>query len=284
MVRKPLRAVRLAPSDPHSALRKPARVMPVRRAEPLRLTPLQLKNPLMRGAYERLGQLVSHRGKHLRRLDSVNGDRRTRVEVFSALERVREQLLVRLDLPTGVLGYFDMDTKGGQFVLNTQRGIAEDAGVSAPVLCRLLKTLDIAGYVYRRFERIRLEERDENGLHMVRTRVLVRFTKLFWQDLGLRYVYERVRKAAKKRREAQLRELGQRRLADMERYSQEQHRREVSRQRWQAKEARQASSDMTPASSTGTRSPKVAPVKVTRTTGEDVLKALGKLMANKPGG
>jgi hypothetical protein len=238
----------------------------------------------MRGAYERLGQLVSHRGKHLRRLDSVNGDRRTRVEVFSALERVREQLLVRLDLPTGVLGYFDMDTKGGQFVLNTQRGIAEDAGVSAPVLCRLLKTLDIAGYVYRRFERIRLEERDENGLHMVRTRVLVRFTKLFWQDLGLRYVYERVRKAAKKRREAQLRELGQRRLADMERYSQEQHRREVSRQRWQAKEARQASSDMTPASSTGTRSPKVAPVKVTRTTGEDVLKALGKLMANKPGG
>lgn len=58
----------------------------------------------------------------------------------------------------------------------------------------------------------------------------------------------------------------------------------MSRQRWQAKEARQASGDMTPVSSTGTRSPKVAPVKVTRTTGEDVLKALGKLMANKPGG
>lgn len=61
-----------------------------------------------------------------------------------------------------------------------------------------MKTLDDAGYVYRRIERIRLEEKDDNGLHLVRTRVLIRFTKLFWKDLGLAYVHERVQKSAKK--------------------------------------------------------------------------------------
>ncbi|SDO16230.1 hypothetical protein SAMN05444505_11610 [Pseudomonas syringae] len=65
-------------------------------------------------------------------------------------------------------------------------------------LCRLMKTLDDAGYVYRRIERNRLEEKDDNGLHLVRTRVLIRFTKLFWKDLGLAYVDERVQKSAKK--------------------------------------------------------------------------------------
>lgn len=139
--------------------------------------------------------MVSYRGRYLRRLDGVHGDRRTRREKFCAIERVAEQLLVRLDLATSVLGY--IDPQNGRFVLNTQRGIAEDAGISAPALCRLLKTLDDAGYVYRRIERVRLDERDDNGLHLVRTRVLVRFTKLFWKDLGLAYVYERVQKSAR---------------------------------------------------------------------------------------
>ncbi|WP_258230402.1 hypothetical protein [Pseudomonas protegens] len=256
--------------------------MPPRRAQPRCLTLQQLKNPLIRGAYERLGQLVSRRGLHLRRLDSLNGDRRTRIEVFRALEEVREQLLVRLDLATSVLGY--LDEVNGQFVLNTQRGIAEDSGVSAPVLCRLFQNLEKVGYAYRRIERVRLDEKDENGLHLVRTRVLVRFTKLFWNDLGLRYVQERVQKSAKKRREAELRGVAQRELAKQERYSLEQHRREVSRQRWQAKEARQADANAA----------QLAPVSAKRTsdagssrskpvTGQDVLKALDKLLANKPG-
>lgn len=169
MVKKPLRAVRLAPSDPHSALRRPARVMPARRAEPLRLTPEQLKNPLIRTAKERLGNIERYRGKYLRRLDSVNGDRRTRVEVFRAIERVTEPMLVRFDMATGVLGY--LDEKNVEFVLNTQLGIAEDSLISPSVLNRMFKTLDAAGYVYRRIERIRLDEKDENGLHLVRTRM-----------------------------------------------------------------------------------------------------------------
>lgn len=280
MVKKPLRAVRLAPSDPHSALRRPARVMPARRADPLRLTPEQLKNPLIRAAKERLGNIERYRGKYLRRLDSVNGDRRTRVEVFRAIERVTEQTLVRLDLATSVLGY--LDDKSGEFVLNTQRGIAEDSSISAPILCRMFKTLDAADYVYRRIERVRLDEKDENGLHLVRTRVLVRLTKLFWNDLGLRYVYERVQKAAKKRREAQLRALAQRRLADMERHSLELHRREVSRQRWQDQEARKVMGDR--AVNLPTAPTKVKADAPQRATGNDVLTALNRLLANKPTG
>ncbi|RML68705.1 hypothetical protein ALQ90_102494 [Pseudomonas savastanoi pv. savastanoi] len=233
-----LKAVRLSPSDPHSALRRPGRAKPARYAAPRHLSEQQLKNPLIRSAYERLSNMDSYRGQYLRRLDGVHGDRRTRREKFLAIERVAEQLLVRLDLATSVLGY--IDPANGRYVLNTQCGIAEDAGISAPALCRLMKTLDDAGYVYRRIERIRLDEKDDNGLHLVRTRVLIRFTKLFWKDLGLAYVHERVQKSARKRRDAQLRDIGQQRLADMEKHSLELQRRETSRQRWQAKENREA--------------------------------------------
>lgn len=272
-----LKAVRLDPADPHSALRRTARKLPLQRAAPRKLTEQQLKNPLIRAAHERLGNIVSLRGKYLRRLDTVHGDRRTRLEKFQAIERVEEQLLVRLDLATGVLGY--IDSENGRFVLNTQCNIAADAGISAPVLSRLLATLDDASYVYRRIERVRLEETDENGLHLVRTRVLVRFTKQFWADLGLRYVYERVQKAAKKRREAELRELGQRRLAEMERHSLELHRREVSRQRWQAKEARKNGIATPEQSATGSQ-----PQATIKPTGQSVQSALDRLMANKPTG
>ncbi len=272
-----LKAVRLDPADPHSALRRTARKLPLQRAAPRKLTEQQLKNPLIRAAHERLGNIVSLRGKYLRRLDTVHGDRRTRLEKFQAIERVEEQLLVRLDIATGVLGY--IDAENGRFVLNTQCNIAADAGISAPVLSRLLATLDDVGYVYRRIERVRLEETDENGLHLVRTRVLVRFTKQFWADLGLRYVYERVQKAAKKRREAELRELGQRRLAEMERHSLELHRREVSRQRWQAKEARK--NGIAPPEPSASDS---QPQTTTKATSQSVQSALDRLMANKPTG
>lgn len=272
-----LRAVRLDPADPHSALRRPARKLPLQRAAPRYLTEQQLKNPLLRAAHARLGSIVSLRGKYLRRLDTVNGDRRTRLEKFQAIERVAEQLLVRLDLATGVLGY--IDAANGRFVLNTQCNIAADAGISAPAFSRLLATFDAADYVYRRIERVRLEETDENGLHLVRTRVLVRFTKQFWADLGLRYVHERVQKAAKKRRADELREMGQRKLAEMERHSLVLHRREVSRQRWQAKEARKASgSDTQPPARPSMR------LAAKGATGHAVQCAMDRLLANKPTG
>lgn len=115
-----------------------------------------------------------------------------------------------------------------------------------------------------------------------RTRVLIRFTKLFWADLGLRYVFERVQKAAKKRRDAELREIGQRRLAEMERRSLQEHRREVSRQRWQAKEARKTTGNasQSPASE-HSQQPLDSSKKA---TGNAVQSALDRLLANKPTG
>jgi hypothetical protein len=278
MSKPKLRSVTLAPHDPHSALRREARQAPERFAAVRHLTAQQLKNPLIRGAAERLGNIHRYRGQYLRRLDQVHGSggRRTRSEKFAALAQLAEQILVRLDLATGVLGY--LDPSNGRYVLNTQCGMAEDAGLSAPVVCRLFQTLDAAGYCYRRIERVRLDETDENGLHLVRTRVLVRFTRQFWRDLGLAYVHERVQKAAKKRRESQLRDLAMRQLSERERYSREQHRREVSRQRWEAKNNR-AADDQPPAPN--------GQAKTTDDRGGSVQSSLDRLMrsvANKSAG
>ncbi len=261
--------VKRNPADPHSALRRPARTLPMQRSAPRNLTEQQLRNPLIRAAHQRLSSIVSHRGKYLRRLDTVHGDRRTRLEKFVALEKIAEQLLVRLDLATGVLGYID---DHGRFILNTQCNLASDAGVSAPVLSRLLSTLDYAGYVYRRIERVRLDEKDEHGLHLVRTRVLIRLTQQFWADLGLRYVHARVQNAARKKREAQLREIGQRKLAEQERYSLELMRRERSRERWRAKEAGLSGLEMHAAESSPSEAPKLA--------SQNALAALEKLHAS----
>lgn len=264
--------VKRNPSDPHSALRRPARTLAMQHSAPRNLTEQQLKNPLIRAAHQRLSSIVSHRGKYLRRLDTVHGDRRTRLEKFVALERIAEQLLIRLDLATGVLGYID---DRGRFVLNTQCNLASDAGISAPVLSRLLATLDDAGYVYRRIERVRLDEKDEHGLHLVRTRVLIRLTQQFWADLGLRYVHARVQNAARKKREAELREIGQRKMAELERHSVEQMRRDRSRERWKAKEARSSGTNQAIPTSPATTQPEIP-----KPVSQNALAALEKLQAS----
>ncbi|MGN9498458.1 hypothetical protein [Pseudomonas syringae] len=184
-----------------------------------------------------MGNIVDFRGKYLRRLDTANGDRRTRIEKFKAIEAVEEQLLVRLDLATGVIGYLDMAT--GRYVLNTQRNIANDSNFSEAAFSRLLTTLEQVGYVYRRIERVRLDELDANGLHLVRTRVLIRFTKLFWTDLGLQYAFDKAQKAARKRRKTDLNEIGLRQRREMEEFSRKQGERQRSRARWEAKESQQ---------------------------------------------
>lgn len=90
-------------------------------------------------------------------------------------------------------------------------------------------------------------------------------------------MFTRVQKAAKKRREAELRVLGQRRMDEMERRSREQMRREVSRQRWQAKEARQEAGD--PGQHPASLSRQADPPRPNRVSGEDVNNALSKLLA-----
>lgn len=223
--------------DPHAALRAPVR--PPRYSAPRNLTSQQLKNPLLRMAFSRLSRINELRGKYLRELDNIHGGRRTRSEKFTALAKSAEQMLLRLDLATGVLGWLDVER--GQFFLNTQCGIAEDSGVSAPTLNRLMHSLELAGYVYRRLEKVRLDEKDDAGLHLVRTRVLVRFTEKFFADLGVRYLWFRAKKAALKSRDKELREISGLRAARQEKASLEAFRRQQSRHNWERSEARKAS-------------------------------------------
>ncbi|OSR69469.1 hypothetical protein BV327_04035 [Pseudomonas syringae pv. actinidiae] len=192
-------------------------------------------------AFSRLSQMPELRGKYLRSLDTIHGSRRTRSEPFVALSRVAEQLLLRLDLATGVLGWLDVER--GQFFLNTQCGVAEDSGISPASLNRLIRGLELAGLVYRRIEKVRLDEKNDAGLNLVRTRCLVRFTEKFFVELGCRYLWHKAKKAAIKKRERQLREVGVRNAVRQEKASLEALRREESRRNWQQSEARKASPD-----------------------------------------
>ena len=128
----------------------------------------------------------------------------------------------------------------GQYFLNTQCGVAEDCDMSPASLNRLMHSLDLAGYVYRRIEKVRLDEKDEAGLNLVRTRVLVRFTEKFFADLGVRYLWYRAKKAAIKRRERELHQVSGLRAARQEKASLEEFRRQQSRSNWEKSEARKA--------------------------------------------
>ena len=105
---------------------------------------------------------------------------------------------------------------------------------------RLMHGLEQAGYVYRRIEKVRLDEEDAKGLNLVRTRVLVRFTEQFFADLGLSYLWYRAKKAAIKKREKALRDISALRTARQEKASLEELRRLESRSNWQKSEARKA--------------------------------------------
>lgn len=230
-------AVHRDKKNPHAALKAPVRAP--RYSAPRRLTSQQLKSPLLRMAFLRLSTIGDLRGQYLRDLDTIHGGRRTRSEKFDALAKASEQLLLRLDLATGVLGWLDIER--GQYFLNTQCGVAEDSGMSPASLNRLMHSLELAEYVYRRIEKVRLDEKDEAGLNLVRTRVLVRFTEKFFADLGVRYLWYRAKKAAIKRRERELREVSGLRAARQEKASLEEFRRQQSRNNWEKSEARKVS-------------------------------------------
>nr|WP_242485648.1 hypothetical protein [Pseudomonas sp. TH43] len=229
-------------SDPHYALSAPARsISSARFAAPRRLSEKQKSNPLIKKAWERLSCIVENRGKYLRRLDSIHGDRRSRIEKYIALGNIAEAVLLRLDLATSVLGWID---EAGRFNLNAQCRIAEQSGISTGALSRLLSGMEAVGYVYKRAQKNRLDEKNENGLHLVRTKVLIRFTKLFWRDLGLAYLFERAQKRALKNRKLQLQAISQRRSAEIERRSLEQLKRERSTSNWRKAEGRKQAAEL----------------------------------------
>jgi hypothetical protein len=139
-------------------------------------------------------------GKYLRDLDCVHqGGGRTRAERWQALAAIAEPLLARLDIATGVLGYLD---NNGQFRLNRQNGLAEDAGISPSRLCRLLKALEKAKYTLRKIKRLY-----RNGKRWV-CRITIYVRPRFFIDLGLGFLHATARTAKakaylKKRRQAQ---------------------------------------------------------------------------------
>lgn len=230
-------AVHRDKKTPHAALRAPAR--PARYAEKRKLTTAQLNNPLLRQAFNRLTKMDGElRGTYLRSLDTIHGGRRTRSEKFAVLAKSAEQMLLRLDLATGVLGWLEVEE--GRYCLSTQCNIAEHSDVSPSSFSRFMHGMEQAEYVYRRIEKVRLDEKDAQGLNLVRTRVLVRFTEKFFADLGLRYLWFRAKKAAIKKRERELREIGQMRSARQEQASLAELRRLESRRNWQKSEERKA--------------------------------------------
>lgn len=223
---------------PHAGLYAPAR--PDRYREKRYLTADQRKNPCLRMAFSRLSRIDELRGQYLRDLDTIHGGRRTRSEKFATLAKAAEQILLRLDLATGVLGWLNVEA--GQYFLNTQCNVAEHSEISPAVFNRLLHSLQQADYVYLRTEKIRLEEKDEAGLHMVRTRMLVRFTEKFFAHLGIRYLWQRSKKAAIKKRNKELLEISGNIRARQERFSLEELKRLESRRNWEKSEARKVAS------------------------------------------
>lgn len=277
-------AVHRDKKDPHAALHVPIRAP--RYSAPRRLTSQQLKNPLLRMAFSRLSKIGELRGQYLRALDTIHGSRRTRSEKFDALAKASEQLLLRMDLATGVLGWLDIER--GQYFLNTQCGVAEDSDMSPASLNRLMQSMDLAGYVYRRIEKVQLEEKDEAGLNLVRTRVLVRFTEKFFADLGVRYLWFRAKKAAIKKREKELREISGLRAARQEKASLEELRRQQARSNWEKSEARKAaqahhqSEILTPAhGSPGGTKPPLEPDKSSGDVDQSVARLLRSIQVKK---
>lgn len=183
------------PTSPTAALHAPPRPDPGHKSHKRRLSEAQLKLPFFKKALECLESIVQRRFKVLPRLIRANGNERiTRIEVYHNLAAAAEPILARLDLATGVLGWLD---EGGNFRLNNQKNLAHDAGLAPACLNRLFKRLEGVGYLTRRLERIAVHE---HGIQLVRTRVMIRFTDLFWQHLRLSLAHTLARKAARKKR------------------------------------------------------------------------------------
>lgn len=227
----------MSSADPRAGLKARPRIAPKQHAQPRRLTDKQRSHPLLAAALERLQSLSSSgRGMYLRRLDTVHDSgRRTRSEVFQLLAKSAEQILARLDLATGVLGYLDAD---GSFRLFTQRNVAIDGGVSTAAFNRALRLVDRAGYAVRRIERIAVRNR-ENGAQFVRTRVLVMLTEKFFRDLGLAVAWKKAQTWARKRRARQIAGIQQRSAIELQRASSSKAARQRTKQRVQDKAARE---------------------------------------------
>lgn len=167
---------------------------------PRQLSPKQAATFLGEAAKRIKAEALDRTGKYLRDLDTVHqSGKRSRAERWLALAAIAEPLLARLDIATGCLGYLN---EQGQFRLNRQNGMAEDAGISPSRLSRLLKTLEKAKYTLRKIKRLY-----RNGKRWI-CRITIYVRPRFFIDLGLGFQHADARTAKaktylKKRRQAQ---------------------------------------------------------------------------------
>lgn len=173
-----------------------------------KLSPEQLKLPFFSRALENLSTALEGRDRRLFALQQQAGsERKTRREIFEALEAVAEHLLVRLDLATGILGWTDKD---GRIRVCSQRQLAVDAGLSTSALSRLFGRLHDCGYVVRRTRKISRATSDYTW--SVKGETLIQFTEKFFRHLGVWTQWCRVSKWARKKAKRKMLDLGARGL------------------------------------------------------------------------
>lgn len=174
---------------------------------------------------------LSMQGKFLRRLDNIHASgRRSRRELWRNLAAIAGPVLARLDLATLACGWFGDD---GIFCLNTQGGIAEDAGLRYWQLSRLFAALERAGYLIRRSKAVWVAESGQSS-GMFKTRMLIMFTPLFFRDLGLGWQLERAQNKAITRRKQQIAEVVTTRAARARQQADDKVRRTIRRSRYAA--------------------------------------------------
>lgn len=188
-----------APADQSTAAAWPKR----------QLSEKQLRIPFFRAALSTMQAAGECRRSLLPRLlyRSASG-RKTRTEIYDSLKSAAEPMLARFDLATGVLGWLDGQ---GNFRLNNQKGIAKDAGLTTSSFNRLISVLTECGYAQKRTAKISVKDKSL-GIYLVRTRVLIRLTGLFFRHLGLSLRYGLARKSARKRRLRLLSQIERQRL------------------------------------------------------------------------
>lgn len=167
------------------------------------LSKAQLRLPFFKTALNRLTSLSENRETYLTQLNLHASGRRTRTEFYDAVEKVAEQILLRLDLSTGALGWRDSK---GNFRVSSQTQLAADSGVSTSVLSRVFGRFLELGYIKRDISHI--STRRGHFLWSVKTRTLISFTDRFFKHLGVHYEFSKARKWADKKTRAKLRAAG----------------------------------------------------------------------------
>lgn len=209
--------------------------------KPRRLSAKQLAHPFLAAASNALALIVYKRDELLPNIRyKANSGRKTRLEVYEALQASGQALLARYDIATGMIGWLD---NKGNFRLNTQKGIAKDANLSESAFNRLINMLCDCKYAQKTTKKVSAKDMSL-GVRYVRTESCVRLTSLFFRHLNISTYYVRAKKAAVARRSRLLSDISVHEAQITSRKIAEQEAINKRKRSWQSKlawEAEQAS-------------------------------------------